>query len=166
LSNPGEHIHGALDIAAPVGTPIYAPEAGVVFPQQSLRNDPTRRWENPVTVDRWPNPFANYFYDAYGGVLVLRSEDAPRTHIIAHSYANQLFNDAWVEADKHYIESPAEERFPLVLWYASPRLVEEGDLIGYVGSAGFSTGPHIHWEIHPRDGWVTYDKRIDPETWT
>ncbi len=38
--------------------------------------------------------------------------------------------------------------------------VEEGDEIAKMGSTGFSTGPHLHWEM------TIYGVNVDPLTWT
>lgn len=39
--------------------------------------------------------------------------------------------------------------------------IEQGQLIGYVGSTGRSTGPHLHWEIQNSRG-----SYLDPVQWT
>jgi len=38
--------------------------------------------------------------------------------------------------------------------------VEQGDPIALMGSTGFSTGPHLHWEM------TIYGINVDPMTWT
>ena len=42
------------------------------------------------------------------------------------------------------------------------QIVRAGDEIATIGNEGFSTGPHLHWEIHEggRDG-----EALDPEAW-
>jgi len=40
------------------------------------------------------------------------------------------------------------------------RDVSAGDQIGRMGSTGFSTGPHLHWEM------TVYGVNVDPMTWT
>lgn len=38
--------------------------------------------------------------------------------------------------------------------------VNQGEIVGYVGSTGFSTGPHLHWELRNKFG-----QPIDPRTY-
>jgi murein DD-endopeptidase MepM/ murein hydrolase activator NlpD len=55
-----------------------------------------------------------------------------------------------------------------VLWYCHQsefavdpgQRLAPGDLVGYVGSTGNTTGPHLHLEVHPGGG-----APIDPEAW-
>jgi len=40
------------------------------------------------------------------------------------------------------------------------QVVAAGALLGHLGSTGFSTGPHLHWEL------TIFGVNVDPETWT
>ncbi|QWC83960.1 M23 family metallopeptidase [Nocardioidaceae bacterium] len=60
----------------------------------------------------------------------------------------------------------------LATWYAhmmglatqNGAEVEAGDVIGYVGSLGNSTGCHLHFEVHPLGGSI-YEDNVDPVAW-
>jgi murein DD-endopeptidase MepM/ murein hydrolase activator NlpD len=39
-------------------------------------------------------------------------------------------------------------------------VVAPGTAIGEMGSTGFSTGPHLHWEL------TIYGVNVDPMAWT
>jgi murein DD-endopeptidase MepM/ murein hydrolase activator NlpD len=55
-----------------------------------------------------------------------------------------------------------------VLWYCHQsrfgvhpgQRVGVGDRIGYIGSTGNTTGPHLHLEVHPHNG-----APVDPDSW-
>lgn len=55
-----------------------------------------------------------------------------------------------------------------VLWYCHQsrfgvevgQRLSPGQLLGYIGSTGNTTGPHLHLEVHPGNG-----DAVDPETW-
>jgi murein DD-endopeptidase MepM/ murein hydrolase activator NlpD len=101
-------MHYGLDLAAPLGTPIYSAADGVV-----IRAGSASGFGNAV-----------YIQDAEGNV---------------HIYGHMRYYD--VEAGD---------------------IVHAGDEIAQVGNEGYSTGPHLHYEIHRggEDG-----RPLDPQEW-
>jgi murein DD-endopeptidase MepM/ murein hydrolase activator NlpD len=97
--------HRAIDIAARIGTPVYAADNGIVIK-------------------------SGYSKDGYGGRVII---DHQIDYVTLYAHLSQ----ALVEVGD---------------------VVEKGQLIGYVGSTGNSTGPHIHFEI--RD----FGFLVDPRT--
>jgi murein DD-endopeptidase MepM/ murein hydrolase activator NlpD len=101
-------MHYGLDLAAPLGTPIYASADGVV-----LKAGRVSGYGNAV-----------YIQDADGNV---------------HIYGHMRYYDV-----------------------AAGDIVHAGDQIAKVGNEGYSTGPHLHYEIHRGD----IDGRpMDPQDW-
>jgi len=85
--------HNGVDLAAPMGTPVYATADGI------------------ITEAKYWSSYGNYVEIQHGGSLETR-------------YAH--LQDYTVHAGD---------------------AVKKGDLIGYVGSTGRSTGPHLHYEV-------------------
>lgn len=92
----GIHGYNAVDLAAPVGTPILSSAAGTVIVSR------TGGWNG-----------------GYGNYIVVRHGNGTQT-LYAHTSANIVGVGQWVV---------------------------QGQVIGYVGSTGRSTGPHVHFEI-------------------
>lgn len=86
--------HRAIDIAAPIGTPVYAANNGIVLK-------------------------SGYSKDGYGGRVII---DHQIDYVTLYAHLSQALVQ---EGD----------------------VVQKGQLIGYVGSTGNSTGPHIHFEL-------------------
>ena len=89
----GRRNHKGVDLAAPVGTPIYATADGY------------------VSKAEWFSSYGKYVSIEHGANLQTR---------FAH------MSDIAVKAGTR---------------------IKKGDIIGYVGSTGRSTGPHLHYEI-------------------
>jgi murein DD-endopeptidase MepM/ murein hydrolase activator NlpD len=89
----GRRNHKGVDLAGPVGTPVYATADGLVSKAERFSS------------------YGNYIQIEHGGEMQTR-------------YAH-LSGYAVRAGDK----------------------VHKGDLIGYVGSTGRSTGPHLHYEV-------------------
>lgn len=89
----GRRNHKGVDLAAPMGTPVYATADGIVG-----RAD-------------WFSSYGNYVQVEHGADLETRYAHLSRIAVSA--------------GDR----------------------IRKGDLIGYVGSTGRSTGPHLHYEV-------------------
>lgn len=89
----GRRAHKGVDLAGPVGTPIYATADGVVS-----RAD-------------WFSSYGLYISIEHGGAIQTRYGHLSRLNVAAN------------------------------------QRVKKGDLIGYMGSTGRSTGPHLHYEV-------------------
>lgn len=89
------HIHPGIDIAAPIGTPIFAAAPGVVV---------TAGWTG-----------------GYGNLVDIRHPDGSLTR---YGHNSRL------------LVRVGEQ-------------VQQGQEISEMGSTGFSTGPHCHFEVHP-----------------
>lgn len=89
----GRRAHKGIDLAAPVGTPIYATADGIVG-----RAD-------------WFSSYGLYVAIEHGGNLETRYGHMSRLNV------------------------------------AAGQQVRKGDIIGFVGTTGRSTGPHLHYEV-------------------
>ena len=89
----GRHQHKGVDLAQPVGSPVYATADGVVS-----RAD-------------WFSSYGLFISLEHGGNIQTRYGHLSRLNV------------------------------------AAGQAVHKGDLIGYVGTTGRSTGPHLHYEV-------------------
>ena len=102
-------LHGGVDIAAPIGTPIYSVTSGVV------------RRAGAAT--------------GFGQAVYIEGDDGSVT-VYGHVH--------------RYFVSAGER-------------VSAGEQIAQVGNRGQSTGPHLHFEVHP--GGAMYGGQVDPVPW-
>ena len=152
------HIHGAVDLAVPEKTAIYAPEPGLVYYHYNFRCAKVTR--NIYWSDGTWYAFSNYFYDVFGGLVILEGKQL--THVFAHidyGTLNKMMNQHITTREWH-----VDGDTIAILNLDDPQPAMERDVIGYSGNAGFSTGPHIHWEIHRKRKWDKWERRINPKT--
>lgn len=169
-----DHVHGALDLAGGDGI-ILAPARGTAQGAVIVRGvDPQKgigTWGAPGIDEKseiLEFPWREYWYDIFGGIVVLY-EPGGRMHIMAHIWASALLNHQVHPVQSpfrfsYYIEERETTRWPCHMMLTEPVEVQEGQPLSKIGNAGFSTGPHLHWEVHHTNELIDdYAKRVNPE---
>ncbi len=99
LTRRSQGLHGngnrGVDLAAPIGTPIYASASGTVLLAR------------------------NGYNGGYGNMVIIQHPNGTKT---LYAHMSKLGTSGGAQ-------------------------VSQGELIGYVGSTGRSTGPHLHFEV-------------------
>ncbi|MFD0449954.1 M23 family metallopeptidase [Rhodococcus aetherivorans] len=113
--------HNGVDLAAPIGTPFYAPMDGIVVAAGDSGPGDEGGFDNWIIVDS------------------VTSNGQTLSTVYGHMYPDGVLIDVGDE-------------------------VRAGDLIGAVGNAGGSTGPHLHFEVWP-GGRLDGGSPIDPMGW-
>ena len=139
--------------------------ATVVHPIAKVRGSGYGPRTNPVTGrrehhngDDYPVPLRTPIYAPTDGVVVEGKDRAADT---VDGFGNWIWIDAQRAVGKDFIFGHLEHRDILV---RGGDRVKAGDLIGYVGSAGQSTGPHLHFEVWSAPGRLG-GKALDPAAW-
>jgi hypothetical protein len=157
LSGPKTHVHGAIDIAG--GDKIFrSPIAGQMQAVAFIQQDRPIAWADRDKPLIMTQPARHYWYHIYGGIIQIKDE-AGRTHLFTHFWLQQLRSLFHLDV----LESSIDSRFAPVMLYSERRKVTKGEQLCPIGSAGVSTGPHIHWEVHPDGHIMPHASRINPE---
>jgi len=157
ISNPGAHIHGAIDITYEDTKMVYSPVKGIAT-MFMVHRPKDWVWPKFEKEEITEIPIHDYWYDVYGGVVAIEEPNG-RYHILTHFYGKTLFEKYGIDK---YIESIEISRWCGIILQSKSFRVSRGDELVKMGNAGFSSGLHVHWEIHPTNKLVTYSKRINP----
>jgi murein DD-endopeptidase MepM/ murein hydrolase activator NlpD len=108
--------HPGIDLAATVGTPVYAPAEGVV-----------------AFAGRYPLRYSVSWW-RYGNLVALRNGDR--------------FITLFGHCDEIKVRTGQK--------------VRQGEVIATVGNTGWSTNPHLHYEVRARDDEANDFRPVDP----
>lgn len=143
--------HAGVDVAAPAGTPIRSPRRGIVVSTDRVNSSTKTGYGNQIQILFLDNKVsANQLKPLKG-----KQTPAIRKHFrVNPQYIKQVRT---VEACGHTKTTylPAVTNFEVKMAHLlripdhlqPGRIVEKGEIIGYVGSTGKSSGNHLHMEV-------------------
>ena len=129
-------------------------------------------YRNEVTPNLWPldggyissdfgsraNPFDGYSSDCHPGIDIAENYGAP-VYASASGYVQRA---GWYGGYGKYIKISHDYGYATAYGHLSSIEISAGDyvskgqIIGYVGSTGYSTGPHLHFEV------LLYGEQVNP----
>lgn len=107
-----------------------------------------------------PNPFSGYGRDWHPGIDIAVDYGTP----VYASAAGYVQQSGWYGGYGKYVRLSHDFGYETAYGHMSRLAVEagsfvkKGEVIGYVGSTGYSTGPHLHFEI------LKYGEQVNPSS--
>lgn len=107
-----------------------------------------------------PNPFSGYGRDWHPGIDIAVDYGTP-VYASAAGYVEQA---GWYGGYGKYIRLGHDFGYETAYGHMSRlavsagSFVKKGEVIGYVGSTGYSTGPHLHFEV------MKYGEQVNPSS--
>jgi murein DD-endopeptidase MepM/ murein hydrolase activator NlpD len=133
---------------------------GISWPELPNFGNSDKPFDSGLSASGWIWPTRGLFSSGYGwrwgrihkGIDVANSVGTP---IVAAKKGRVMFS-GWDDGGYGYKVLIGHEDGSQSLYAHNSRLavkvgqtVEQGELVSYMGSTGRSTGPHLHFEIHP-----------------
>lgn len=132
----------------------------------------SENYKQEMTPNLWPtdsydvtssfggrvNPFDNYSSDWHPGIDIANNYGAP----VYASASGVVSRAGWYGGYGRYVKIEHDYGYTTAYGHmssidvSSGEYVEKGQVIGYVGSSGYSTGPHLHFEV------IRYGQQVDP----
>lgn len=107
-----------------------------------------------------PNPFSGYGRDWHPGIDIAVDYGTP----VYASAAGYVEQSGWYGGYGKYVRLSHDFGYETAYGHMSRlavsagSFVKKGEVIGYVGSTGYSTGPHLHFEV------MKYGEQVNPSS--
>jgi murein DD-endopeptidase MepM/ murein hydrolase activator NlpD len=153
--NAARAVEARRAITTALATPTAADK------QRASRDLERKALTAPVYVRPVPGPVTQW-YGYHPGIDIAPGYGTP----IGAAHAGVVTFVGWDDGYGMHVEVAQADGYVTTYSHMSGwtvtvgQLVKAGQQLGMVGSTGYSTGPHLHFEVHLPDG-----SRMDPAVW-